>query len=466
MTGSVASSLATGRLLRSDRRKSQHAQLHEEIFHQLPDHIPVKRKRPSADDPTFEQDGGQSSKSKTPNDRKKLTPAQKSNNARVRKEARHLKKIQEKETSMAWKDGQAIHLFDLPPEILEMIFSLEQDLSVKDYMCLSGTCWYLRYPFLDDQLWRSIYKAKYPYEAIADREPITATWLTESSGQRDDGYTTFPFERRYRGTIRKSEACHFDLAIREQAQTRVLRLIGHGQEKPAIESEAIRTQALLNDYNKFSQRQLYSRGELSPSYYKNLKPTNRSQWEEVLTWFASRLPLSRTEAAIFGITGTDLPLKTRIWKYGPWQTFCLRSVNFPCYSKAEAIRYFWLSPEDLETITDMNLKLQSLPTDGVSNVVQSTKKAATQMYLKADIRALYDNRMPAIIESRKALRRTAMGLQDHINAITEKTQSCTECWSRHTKKSPRSHIWWFDFPEHTPEDTRILRRRLRKLGWT
>jgi hypothetical protein len=215
-------------------------------------------------------------------------------------------------------------------------------------------------------------------QAIADREPITATWLTESSGLRDDGYTTFPFQRRHRGTIRKSEACHFDLAIREQAQTRVLRLIGHGQEKPAIESEAIRTQALLNDYNKFSQRQLYSRGELSPSYYKNLKPTNRSQWEEVLTWFASRLPLSRTEAAIFGITGTDLPLKTRIWKYGPWQTFCLRSVNFPCYSKAvsclcaiineqdsmiaggtiqEAITYFWLSPEDLETITDINLVL-------------------------------------------------------------------------------------------------------------
>jgi hypothetical protein len=77
----------------------------------------VKRKRSSADDPTFEQDGGQRSKSKTPNDRKKLTPAQKSNNARVRKEARHLKKIQEKEMSMAWKDGQAIHLFDLPPEV-------------------------------------------------------------------------------------------------------------------------------------------------------------------------------------------------------------------------------------------------------------------------------------------------------------------------------------------------------------
>jgi hypothetical protein len=36
-------------------------------------------------------------------------------------------------------------------------------MQVKDYICLSGTCWYLRYPFLDDQLWRSIWFAKRPY---------------------------------------------------------------------------------------------------------------------------------------------------------------------------------------------------------------------------------------------------------------------------------------------------------------
>jgi hypothetical protein len=167
-------------------------------------------------------------------------------------------------------------------------------------------------------------------------EPIAALESTQSTilrPPRTEAYMNFPFNTKYRGSIRKSEACHFDVATREQAQTKVIRFIGHGQKAPTILSPAERVDNILKQYNKFSQRLLYNRGELNTRYYKGLKAEHKSQWEEVLIWSSARLPLSRTEALFFGISGTDLPLKTRIWDYGPWQTFCLRAINFLLFSE-------------------------------------------------------------------------------------------------------------------------------------
>lgn len=43
---------------------------------------------------------------------------------------------------------------------------------------------------------------------------------------------------------------------------------------------------------------------------------------------------------------------------------------------------------------------------------------------------------------------------------TTEQSSCAQCGFRHAKESPRSHIWWYHFLEHTSEDIRKLRSRL------
>lgn len=68
------------------------------------------------------QDEASPSKRKMLSSRKKLSPRQKSYNARLRKEARQLKTLDEKMASTAWRDGQTIHLFDLPPEVSRSCF--------------------------------------------------------------------------------------------------------------------------------------------------------------------------------------------------------------------------------------------------------------------------------------------------------------------------------------------------------
>jgi hypothetical protein len=132
--------------------------------------------------------------------------------------------------------------------------------------------------------------------------------------------------------IPTSEACYFgEVTSVQQTSVKVLRVNGHNMSKPIVKPETERLSDLLNQYNRICQYTRYKK-QLSKQRhyrYKNASAEELQECREVLQWYTSRLPLSRTEAVHFGIKTTDLPLHARIWDYGPWHILAVRSTNWP-----------------------------------------------------------------------------------------------------------------------------------------
>jgi len=132
-------------------------------------------------------------------------------------------------------------------------------------------------------------------------------------------------------TIPAAAECHFyEDTRREPCIERAVRLTGHDQNKPIIDSREERQTELLSQINTYAQ--YTSPGKLLARrryLHEGLSPESQKECQALLRCFTSRLPLSRTEAKHFGMTSHRLNLNTRPFKYGPWQTLAFRSVNFP-----------------------------------------------------------------------------------------------------------------------------------------